>query len=89
MDRYGHTLARFMIGTKSAGQMLIEEGLRGRGAETLKVGASKPGKKKFEDRESIPSALTPPRGRPICGLLATMRASRRMIRTAVSTYQSL
>jgi endonuclease YncB( thermonuclease family) len=26
-DRYGRTLARFMIGEKSAGEMLIEEGL--------------------------------------------------------------
>ena len=26
-DRYGRTLARFMIGKKSAGEMLVEEGL--------------------------------------------------------------
>lgn len=26
-DRYGRTLARFMIGEKSAGEMLVEEGL--------------------------------------------------------------
>ena len=41
-DRYGRTLARFMIGENSAGEMLVDEGLARPCGEIRRNGASEP-----------------------------------------------